>query len=384
LKARNGQLIVGALAAAGAAITVGRAAARRMRQRSNGASEPGAPSRVTVRALAHTAQEPSDGVTHVPSRATVQGPSREGPSRAYRLKRKEDVADGIRRMALGRADSAIDNLLGQATPDPEAAIHEARKDLKKLRSLLRLARGALGEESYRAENVRFRDAGRLLSGIRDAQVRHQTLLSLSEHYHGELDERTKAALTQALSAEAADSDSREGDDPRARASIEVVAGRAAIERWGLDGSGWDVIEDGLARIYARGRARLDDVVANPSDQNVHEWRKRVKDLWYHLRIIVRVWPEVMEGVADQAHELSDLLGDHHDLTVLRDHVGLRVVHDQVTPGGDGVGVEDFRRLSNLVMRRQDELLARSIPLGRRLYAEKPNAFCKRMAGYWRA
>jgi CHAD domain-containing protein len=287
-------------------------------------------------------------------------------------------------MAAGRADSAIDNLLGRATRDREVAIHEARKDLKKLRSLLRLVREPLGRELYRSENDRFRDAGRLLSGIRDARVRRETLLSLSERFPGELGEGTKAVLTRALSADPADSHSDEGQDSLARAAIEIEAGRAAIERWKLDDDGWNLIEDGLARSYGRGRARLADVDANPSDRNVHEWRKRVKDLWYHLRVLVAIWPEILEPAADQAHELSDLLGDHHDLSVLREHVALRVVRDQAARGGDGVGIEDLRALANLITRRQDELLARAMPLGKRLYAEKPNAFRKRLASYWRA
>ena len=54
-------------------------------------------------------------------------------------------------------------------PSPEL-IHQARKDLKSLRATLRLARASMPDESFKRENVFFRDAGRSLSSARDRQV----------------------------------------------------------------------------------------------------------------------------------------------------------------------------------------------------------------------
>ena len=50
---------------------------------------------------------------------------------------------------------------------------------------------------------------------------------------------------------------------------------------------------------------------------MHEWRKRVKDLWYHVTLLEDAWKPVMSALADEAHELSDRLGDEHDVSVLR-------------------------------------------------------------------
>src|ERR687888_223363 len=65
------------------------------------------------------------------------------------------------------------------------------------------------------------------------------------------------------------------------------------------------------------------VRAEPADAAVHEWRKRSKDLWYHLRLLRDGRREVLAPAADRAHELSDLLGDHHDLAVLAEDVKAR-------------------------------------------------------------
>ena len=91
----------------------------------------------------------------------------------------------MRRVARGRIDHALDELRGKSDSTREEAVHEARKDMKKLRALLRLVRGELGDRVYAAENACFRDTARELSGVRDADVMLATLGDLEERY-GEL------------------------------------------------------------------------------------------------------------------------------------------------------------------------------------------------------
>jgi CHAD domain-containing protein len=112
--------------------------------------------------------------------------------------------------------------------------------------------------------------------------------------------------------------------------------------------------------------------ADPGPENVHEWRKRAKDLWYQLRLVRRAWPPLLGEMADQAHELADLLGDHHDLAVLRADLD----------GRAAVGHRE--ELGALIGRRQEELVGDALELGGHLYAEKPQAFERRLRAYWKA
>jgi len=96
-------------------------------------------------------------------------------SRAYRVAPEEPVPDEVRRIARGRIDHAIDELRGRTDSTPVEAVHEARKDMKKIRALLRLARGELGRQTYDRENACFRDAARELAGQREADVMRETL-----------------------------------------------------------------------------------------------------------------------------------------------------------------------------------------------------------------
>lgn len=301
------------------------------------------------------------------------GMSASARSRSYRLKGEESPSEGVRRIALDRAEKAVEELDGAGEGGNFAAsIHAARKDLKKLRGVARLVRAELGNDLYRAANQRFRDAGRLLAGSRDAEVKVETLGLL----RGRFDEELAAVWLGALEHERDEMAERVsgGDDgsrvAAARAAIE--GGREEIARWPLRNDSWQLVEAGLLRSYRGARRAMKHSRADPTAENVHEWRKRTKDLWYQLRILRDAWRPVLGETAEQAHDLADLLGDHHDLAVLREDLSSRDL------SGDRDAAE------GAIGRRQQELLASAFEIGERLLAEKPKAFGRRLESYWEA
>ena len=294
--------------------------------------------------------------------------------RSYELLAGEPPAEGLRRLAAGRADSALENLRAAAAGEPGKGIHESRKDLKKLRSVLRLVREGLGENLYDGENARYRKAGRLLSDARDAAARLETVDALraraGDGFPGEGTRRWSVSLGQRRRQHLEDA-----DRPLQEAIALVEEGRERIAQWPLDGASFELVGDGLLRAYRRGRKRGAAVAEGPSQRRVHEWRKRVKDLWYMQSVLKPLWPAMIGPAAEQAHDLSSLLGDHHDVAVLAgDATGRPDLFD-----GDGLA-----ELLELCRRRQAELLAEAVPLGRRIYAERPKGFLARYAAYWRS
>jgi hypothetical protein len=80
------------------------------------------------------------------------------------------------------------------------------------------------------------------------------------------------------------------------------------------------------------------------------------------------------GQAKDLHRLADLLGDDHDLGVLR---------ERLTSGRLHVGA-DVDGIVGLIEHRQAELQAQALVLGGRVYAEKPAVFVRRMRRAWDA
>jgi len=297
---------------------------------------------------------------------------------AYRLSFADDVASSARLCARDQLAGAAERL-ERADEDPVAAVHEARKHLKKTRALLRLVRPALGRRAYRAENDALRDIGLALSGTRDADVRVQTTAKLAEHAAGRLPADVFEALGAALTAEAQTRTGPPGsDDGAARFAAVIEALRAAelrVEQWPLDEAGWDTVLAGAARAYTRGREAFATARATPDPELLHAWRKRAKDLWYHQRLLAPAWPDVLGAQAEAAHALSELLGDDHDLAVLAQRLA-----DDAPPLAAQVDAQRME-LRALVAHRSQELREQAVRLGRRVYAESPKAFARRLERY---
>lgn len=306
-----------------------------------------------------------------------QGEDGADPERAYRIRRDEKAAEAVRRVVTGRLDDALEQLCERLDDDVAGAIHETRKDLKKARTVLRLVRARMDDEVYSRDSARLRDAARVLAGSRDAEAKVETIEALEERFGDEL-HAGMTELKQDLEAERdADPDSDSPIRVAARQSGDAIAAvRESVESWSFSKSGWKLLEPGVERSYARGRNRFSDVRSEPSPENIHEWRKRVKDLWYTLRLLRDSWPDVMGEMGDGAHDLSDLLGDHHDLTVLAEDIRSR---DRFSADAD-----ELAAITSVIEGRQEELLEAAVPVGERLYAEAPQAFTKRMRAYWRA
>jgi CHAD domain-containing protein len=293
--------------------------------------------------------------------------------RKFRLHDDEGVADGLRRIARGQIDGAVEGLRDRDGTDVGEAVHDARKRFKRLRALVRLGRDELGTATYRRENTAFRDAGRGLAGARDAKVLVETLDAVRDAFADELPDTAFAGLRARLVEEArAAHDRLEDDEEALRAVLDALnSGRARVATWPLDTqAGYDALAPGFARIYRRGRRAYAAAAEDPDAEALHELRKRVKDLWHAAQIARPVAPKRMKKLARRASRLSDVIGDDHDLAVLSEAAAARA---------DTMGDEERGLLQTLIDRRRRRLQAAALAQARRLYAAKPKQLARRFA-----
>jgi CHAD domain-containing protein len=293
--------------------------------------------------------------------------------RRYRLERGEGAGEGVRRIARGQIELASELLEHSRAGDVDEAVHEARKRLKRLRALVRLARDGLGDEVYRRENAGFRDVGRDLSAVRDAQVMVDTLQGLIDRYRAELADGAFRGLLDALTGEAQAAHKRLAGDPAAvgGALSALEAMRTRVATWPLgEGEGARALAPGFERIYRRGRYAARAARKDASTENLHELRKRAKDLWHAAQVVRPVAPKQMKKLTRDAHRLADLTGDDHDLAVLLE--GARRRANTLRPG-------ELQLLGALVDRRRRELQREALGRARKVYARKARKVAKRVA-----
>ncbi|HZU25898.1 MAG TPA: CHAD domain-containing protein [Bryobacteraceae bacterium] len=295
---------------------------------------------------------------------------------AYKFKAGESVPESIRRIATEELDSAAEQLDGKGSSSREEAIHEARKSVKKTRAILRLAKSELGDVRSR-ENVRLRDAGRRLSELRDAGAIVVSFDDLKAAFPNEAGLDALEPIRAGLVARRDQTMEQPGIEERLKAMAKSFRSAAKrVKAWPLNADSFAAIRTGLEDSYREGRRAMTKARKQPTAPNYHEWRKRAKDHWYHIRLLEPLWTDVMQAHEKSLKDLETWLGDDHNLVVLR---------EKILSEPDLSADEKAASLATrLIERRQKELRKNSLALGARIYEEKPREFSRRMKRLWEA
>jgi hypothetical protein len=276
----------------------------------------------------------------------------------------------LRRVVKKQLQSAIDQLAGDRPSDD--SIHEARKSIKKVRAVLQVVGQDIGAGGRQLD--RLRQAGQRLSPLRDADAVITSAQAICAHDRRALSARSCAALHVMLR--------REKVRRTALARRDHAAERAARALKRVQGSakGWawqrvrfaDLAEE-VQRSYKKARRGLRHARGDNDPDTFHTWRKRIKTLWYALRLLEQRMPRLRPLLSDLGR-LETWLGDDHNLLVLRTQVMIaRTPNEEQTPGA---------RLSTLAERRQRELRQRALTLATPVFKSKPKAFAEHLRQMW--
>ena len=312
---------------------------------------------------------------------------------AFKFDTKETFQTAILRIARERIDRVIESLSEKPRPGAES-IHEARKNLKFLRAVLRLESGSINTQVRRSENIFFRDAGRLLSPIRDPQALLEVLDYFTERHTGQSEGSTpkQESIHTFIKKIQAKIERHlvDGLPPRAvrklLSDLRNVRRRANLWFGGVpleSGNEWEIfVGTGLRRTYRKAKNliwQFEVVGHETGDDNAwHELRKCAKALGYQLRLLKPIWPGMMTALVDELDQLTDRLGDANDLAILRG----KILNEPYDPSETQGAAETRRIFLQMLDRRKQKLQLEAFKLARLIYAEKPSQFERRLAGYW--
>jgi CHAD domain-containing protein len=310
-------------------------------------------------------------------------------SGGFTLGDREPISSGIRRVVIEQFDGAILGLVDGS--DVDAAVHEARKAVKRLRATLRLVRGVIGDDVYRAENVFLRDTSRLLAPVRDGRVMVDAVGHLRQRYADHLSASAFAGVEDRLLErhERRRAHALEDADLIPTVVRNLRSARVRYAAWPTEDGpiaraygrtpivhAFTSVEDGLGRTYRRGRVEMRVAAEHRTAPTFHAWRKRVKYLRHQMELLRPVFPEVVGGTAGALDRLGEMLGAEHDHAVL-----LRLCADIPALCPDPV---ERSLLAAIAQHRRAELQMGALTLGARVYAEPADRFLRRMERYWDA
>ena len=201
--------------------------------------------------------------------------------------------------------------------------------------------------------------------------------AFARRYGADIDDDVFEAIGQRLRCHHTTTNNiSDAEEKLAAFAADMNAVRARVKTWAFDPEGFDFLVAGAEKTYKRGVRAMKVAYADPTETTFHQWRKRVKYHWYHMRLLRNLWTPVLGARAGAIHRLSDLLGEEHDLAVLR-----RLLGDSSGRFGNPT---ELHAVLGLIDTRRDELQAWAHPLGLRVYAERPAKLSGRLCRYWDA
>jgi CHAD domain-containing protein len=287
----------------------------------------------------------------------------------FKLKLREPLPDGLKRVFREQIDSALE-LCRHPAKQRGVTVHEVRKHLKKVRAAMRLAIPEVGKNRHSREDRCVRKIGQLVSDLRDAQVRLQTLVQLREKTSKRSKDSPFPRIEELLSLER-ESFSAAFAGWQKQAIPQLKRVEARVSKWPLDDLSWKQICGAVVKIYKRGQRCLAGTIDDPDSEKFHAWRKRVKDLWYQLRILQPLNKMVLTEMAHDAKVLGELLGLEHDLSFLWARLEKECSDEALR--------DELAQLEKLIRKRGKRLRTNALELGRRFYAEPAKAFAKRIS-----
>ncbi|MEZ4771717.1 MAG: CHAD domain-containing protein [Bacteroidia bacterium] len=292
----------------------------------------------------------------------------------FQLQQNESLQEGIKRILYEEIDFALMSL--QAEENIHEGVHDARKSFKKIRSIARFVRDEIGDEKYTVENTWYRDAGRKLSALRDATAMIETLDKIRLQYPESISDKTYLSLEKTLlkNQEEISYLLLVQRNIRQTVSFLLVEGRERVETLNLPKNSFRAIKKSICRVYTQGYDGLALSMDDPSDFNLHEWRKSVKHIWYHLLLIRNIWPGMMDAYAEELHTLSEMLGTDHDLAIL---------NDSLENGSLNIDNEKAKlQIVNIIARYRHEIQMNIYTLASKIYRQRPNDFVSYLETYW--
>ncbi|MBL9134340.1 MAG: CHAD domain-containing protein [Verrucomicrobiales bacterium] len=296
----------------------------------------------------------------------------------FELRSRETLKAGIRRLGDALAQQ-VQASIASGPENQESAVHEARLAIKRLRAAVRLLTGTLGEKAARRHQARLRNAARRLASARDVAVGVVTMDGLAK----ELPDALRSPF-QAWRQRLAGPGHVPRESPaRIAAHLKAAAGAirtvsVAIDRTTWRRHGWETLEDGLMDTYRRARRRFRAAHTTDDEESFHRWRTAVKAFMYQLCLVRPIAPKRLGGCIKDLNRLQKSLGDEHDLAVLSERLA------NTKEAGKGVPKLDSKPIRRLIASRQQRWRKKALKEGRRLFADRPKQFIRRIHKEWKA
>lgn len=262
------------------------------------------------------------------------------------LRDPHDPAESLREVLLGFAD-ALKEDISRLTEDTPTRIHDIRVGTKKIRALVRLAGDLVAEEEGKHLGDMLREIRTAFAGSRDTEVMRIRLEELFPLDH--------AAAAVTLLGLAPDGEPALPDTARPAELASELRDRLDLIHLALLKPADLALNASLA--YRKARRLLRKNRRSPDNESMHDWRKRTKDICYHMIALSALKPA--RKMADPLDALAETLGEYHDLALLEERA------------------QNHPHLINVIGARKKDLEKSCFKAGRKIFDLPPSEFLQK-------
>ncbi|MFD1328071.1 CHAD domain-containing protein [Mycoplana ramosa] len=293
------------------------------------------------------------------------------------LKADKPLDSEVRRVAsryLVRARTVLEE-----RPDgPHEAIHTARKQFKRVRSLYRLIATA-DRVFQKRENERIGALGRHLRESRDATSLVETAHRLADAASTAEERMAVNRVHQRLVARRDSVASAAATDDLIKEAIAICADALdAVDHFRFDAGPKrcaGILGEGWRRTGKKAALALRQAADTGAADSFHSLRKRTQDRWVHCHFLAQAWPAALSSARRHAKHLAALLGENQDIALLSDFADAHP-HEIGPP-------EDLTHLIAVMTAEEGRLRAEALPLAAMLFPKNARKDAEHIALLWR-
>ena len=292
---------------------------------------------------------------------------------AFELAPEQDIRDGVRQVATEQIDRALARFSSKSKGGN--AVHETRKSLKRLRALVHLIKAAIPKSDFKQRQAKLKQIANSLSGVRDIQAMLETMAKLEAWDERAGRGRVVSAIRDHLEAkrDAAEKALKSSGTVKIRKQLKEV--RKDFDEIVFEQNDFKYLASTIEEDYRLARRSFRRAYKLNEDEAFHDWRKYVQRHWRQLLLVAPSWPKALRPNILLARDLSEVLGEDHDLYVL-----LQYIQSEETNFGSR---RDVKAYLSLCQDRQRHLRLIAHDMGSRLLAEKPSSLATRLNAYWK-
>jgi CHAD domain-containing protein len=294
-------------------------------------------------------------------------------SKQFEIRKRETFEQGTHRI-LEELNTETARLMTTGSR-VHLSIHEARKNIKKLRAVLRLIRHEIGVEKYRQLNTFYSETGQKVALLRD----DTSMVELLENFKVNIKSPELQKVIQKSIRLAKKKREKEFADffknKKGNQLNKTISGKTgALRQANIQGNPEVFILQSVGKVHSDTIKRMKQAEKEGTNEAYHNWRKQVKYLMFQMMILRNAWPLFFEAYIAELDKLQKLLGNLHDLNILNNYV---VQGDLLT-----LDKKQKEALLSYIYPHRANLKKQTHTIGKLLFAESSPAFSKRLLGIW--